>query len=566
MAALTGVVLEGAESGIVNLSLTLGLRAFAFDQWPAYDTIVSEPTLKSTVTSALPVTQGAARAITGHLQTSFFDDFYNRIHVRPASIDLGYLISEQTVDVDVWNSYLTTKYLTDITGDGDGITVSGSMSFPVAFGAIDLLEYQVSVSRDGPSTIDTSLQWVFLDTPTAAQPVTGTRALAWPWSADWTQPVTESLGWLTDVLRSEDGSEQRFKLRTAPRQELSFSFQAYGKARRLLENSTFNLGAAAWALPVWMDAQRTSASLSIGATSITVPTTNLDYVAGGIGVLIAEDEQTYEAFEILTVASGSLTLKRALEQAWPAGTWIYPARISRLKEPAALRRLTADFIEGQATFESLAGVARSYAAEATTYRSQPVLTQRLNWRDGEGVTFRRQLRVLDSLTGQKHFIDTSDAAEPTQDVLWSAFGRSEIVTLRQFLYARAGRFKGIWVPTWMSDLTLKASLGSTATSLNVEACGLAVNVNAKMNRRDLRIELTSGNVYYRRVTGAAAVDATTEALTIDSALGVTVAPADVALISWMTFMRLDEDDVRIDWPAAGVAEASFTLTGPRNGI
>lgn len=47
--------------------------------------------------------------ITGELVGSFQDDLYNRIHITPARLDLGNIVSTQTAPVTIWNAYLEPK-------------------------------------------------------------------------------------------------------------------------------------------------------------------------------------------------------------------------------------------------------------------------------------------------------------------------------------------------------------------------------------------------------------------------------------------------------------------------
>jgi hypothetical protein len=565
MAVIEGMLLEPAARGIENLRLALGLRAFAFDAWPAYDSIVSEPPLVGSVTANFPVSQDAARTITGSVATSFFDDFYNRIHIRPQTISLGYIISAQTRNFDVWNSYLTSANLTSIDNVPDGATITDS-TVPATFGPIQLNQYELTVATEGASRIDATVTFNFLGLNDPELRVTGSRVLAWHFPANWETPVTERLEWLTDVLKSEDGSEQRFRLRTYPRWSETFAFDADGRLRRILENKLHDLGGQPWAVPVWPDVQRTAAPLSVGAMSIGITTTYRDWAAGSIGILLSDDGLAHEAFEVASVGTSSLTLARALEQAWPAGTSVYPARIAHATDPPMLTRSTAGYVSGTVTFQGVEPAARTYTSESPTYRTYPVLTTPPNWRDTLSAEYRRQLAVFDALVGSPHVVQRNTIGEQTQSVTWTAFDRAEADALRKFLYSRAGRHKGIWLPTWSADVVPVDTIGASATSWRVENCGFSLHANGAVGRRDLRIELNDGTVFYRRITAVTAEDASVESIAIDTSLGQIVTVDDVRMISFMAFCRLEDDAVEIEWVTAGVAEASFNLTGPRSGV
>lgn len=569
MAVLDGLVLEDAEVGADNPHLTLGLHDFAYLDWPPRESIVTHENVRTShaYTDHWPVASDNAHALIGLVPTSYFDDYYNRVHINPSRLDLGFVLSTQVFTVDVWNANLTAVTLTNITVSQEGIEITGLTAFPVSYGAIQLSAYQFSISRTGPSEIEADVVWVFTETNDPALLITGSRVLAWRFPANWADPVKERLSWLTDVERMEDGSEQRHSLRSWPRVAYEFSFAADGRQRRELDHLLYGLGGQPWAVPVWADSQRLAAAASAGSLTVACDTTYKDFAAGDVAILLSEDSVHYEAFEIESVGVGSLTLVRALVQSWPAGTWLYPAKIGRMKSPATMQRLTRAYVTGSVTFEIEDGIPRTYGAESPTYRSRPVFEQDVNWRDGFEASYRRQLSRLDTLIGPPYVHDRSGLGEPTQAAMWTAFGRAEVDALRKFLYARAGRFRGLWVPSGMADLQLVSTISPSATEMIVEECAAGEMMNAQNNRRDLRVELNDGTIFYRRVTSTAeGVTADTESVVIDSAYGQTIAPADVRLISWMTFMRLDSDDVELEWSNADVAETSFTLTGSRNDL
>lgn len=392
-----------------------------------------------------------------------------------------------------------------------------------------------------------------------------TSAALWQFPPNWLEPVTESLEWSTDVLRHEDGSEQRLALRGAPRVEYGFSVDVHGAARRLLENRLHDAGGSEWVLPIFPDGQPLTVDADAGDTTVGATTDMRDFEVDGLAVLMSEDGTSAEAFEVDSFDGSSVTFKAALAADWPAGSWLYPARLARLANPPALTRRNRDVVTGSVVFRLSAGVARTYSAESPTYQGEPVLTAQINGRDGLTVAYARQLEVLDTLTGIPRVTDRSAIAEPSLGCLWTAFGRDEVDALRKFLYARQGRARGIWVPTFAEDMIVVAPIGSSATTIDVQACGLVDNAG-DTTRRDLRLRTTAGTVYHRRVTNIATVSATVERLTISSALGAAVAVADVDVCSWMAYSRLADDRVDIEWSNMAVAESTFTLTGPRHGI
>jgi hypothetical protein len=528
------------------------------------DSIIPSAALAGTHADNFPPSPEPHDAQVGFEADSFgFLHWYNRIHVTPLTLALGNLISSQVREISLFSTYFVDRTLNDVTlGNGDGLVLTEPAATPLTLAPWQELIYELAISTDGPPTIDATILFD-TDVIDITVEITGVRIVAWHFAPNWVDPVRESLTWLTDVQRAESGAEQRFSLREGPRQGWSFTFDCAGRLRRTLESELFAWGSRIWVLPIWPDIVEIAAPLTAGATSIPLTTAIRDYHVGGLGLLLSGDGLSYESFEVDTVAADSITLARPLLNSWPVGTACYPARQARLTGTQGLGRFTTDLATGSADFETVEQITVTYTAESL-YRGLPVLEHEPNWRDQPGLAYRRQLDVLDNLTGALLVQDRSGLAEPAQTMLWSAFDRTEIAALRKFLWARRGRWRGIWVPTFASDLKLVDTIAPSAVNIDVENVGLTQFVAADVGRQDIRIELVDGTIYYRRVSAFALVDADTERMTLSTALGATITPAAVRRISWMMFARLDDDLVEIEWVSASVAEATVTLTGPRN--
>ncbi len=503
-----------------------------------------------------------ARARTGHHMRSWgFLHWYDHLHVTPQVLSLGNVISNQERSLSVWNGYLVPQQLTAtaVTGD-DAITVDEPVTAPHEFAPLEEQTYLVGVAAEGAPTITGLISFLFT-LRTIDVVVTGVRVVAWQWEPNWINPVIETLRWKTDVQRSYDGHEQRRQLRGAPRQAWSFTFDARERSRRRLENVLQSWGARIWALPLWPDVIEIDADANAGQLQVSADTGGRDFRAGGLAILLSGD--TVEAVEIDTVDPSGLTLARPLVNDWPTGSRLFPARTARLEQHPTLARMTWNHERAAVRFRSVDEVSGAAATE-TLYRDQPVAEDTTNWRDLPELTYLRKVAELTMGTGRDAIVDEAETALPVQSVLWTALTRDDAATLRAFLYARRGRARAVWVPTWNEDLRLVDTVGPAVSTIDVEECGLVYFATNEIMRRDVRIELTDGTVYFRRLTDFATVDETTERASMNAPFGQTVTPDDVLRISWLHLMRLDHDDVDLVWHTPAVTEARLILAGYRH--
>ena len=494
-----------------------------------------------------------------------FADWYNRIHLSEYAVDVGSVVNPLTQNVVVWNAWLVPRTLINVqASNAEGITLTQPGATPFSFEPLRERTYAFYIDTEGPAVIDASYLFDF-DVVNLVLPITGQRIVAWVWRPDWSSPMIERLEWLTDVLTAYDGTEQRIKLREYPRRTIEFAFAATGRQRRKLDSVLYGWGARQWALPIWPDGEQLSADVSVGAMEVLATTATRDYHAGGLLILM-NDSGAYEAVEIDEVQADRLILERATEKQWPASsTMVYPARLARLPSTHGFRRFTGDAVYGPVRFEVDENSSWTAATE-TTYRGRPVLTEKPNWIEDIGVEFMRKLASLDYGTGPAVYNDESGVPEIIQTHRWMLDGRDSIGAFRSWLYARAGKYGALWVPTWSDDMILAATIGSTAVTMDIENIDYHERIDGGINRRDIRIQLRSGAVHYRRITAAEHISDDIERLTIDSALGIEVQTADVVSISYMALCRLDTDGVEISYFAGDIAESAHSVRAIRHDV
>lgn len=522
------------------------------------------PLVFGTIDRNQPLTE-VAQSRQGNQWPSYgFLDFYNRIHISHTTLNLGNLVSLQQRELSVFNAYFVPRTLNDITVVGDdGLNLIEPQATPFAFAPLQELIYILEASTDGPPTIDATYTFDF-DVRDFEVHVVGVRIVAWQWEANWIQPVVERLEWLTDILPAYDGSEQRRKLRAWPRISYEFTFDAQDGARRLLENVVYGWGGRIWALPIWPDIQVLTEPLLAGATVIPSATAGRDFHLDGLAVLIG-DSGTPESVEVDAIAADSITLQRPLVSSWPVGTRLYPARTARMEDPRGWGRMTRNYVRGLVRFKTVEEIEAAVASEAV-YRDYPVMTYRPNWREAPEIDYQRKLATLAFGTGRDSVTDEAELALPMHTWRWTMLTREDVIAFREWIYARAGRAKAIWLPTWSDDLVLADEVAPSAVNIDFQAAGLAHFAQAGVHRTDVRIELTNGTVLYRRLSNFVTVDDATERATMNSIFGITVTPAMIESISWMHLVRLDTDSIEITWHHAGVAEATIIMKGPRNGV
>lgn len=505
------------------------------------------------------------RSLAGVHARSFVEDYYYRVHVRPNRIDLGNTMSVQTREVEVWNAWFEANALADIVAtNAEGMTLSGPSVPPTSFGPLESRIYVLSVTPNGPPVVNAAFRFDFaLDAPVLR--ALGRRILGWVFAPDWSEPVIERLEWMTDVMESHVGVEQRVRLRAEPRR--SFEYRVLlgsDQARVQMENRLISWQARVYGLPVWTDASITAIAIPAGATSLAVSTANKDFVVGGIVGLV--NGLRSEFAEITAVTANSVTLNDPIANDWPAGTKIVPVRSARVQNDLGVAYLTDAIAASRPQFQLEEEWPITPASESQDYLGYPVMLTPPNWTEDLEGRFGRKWHDLDYLTGRRVIDDLTGVAGVNRTHRWLLVGRAAVAAFRAWLAARAGKLKPFWLPSFQSDIAVVAPVGGTDAFLTVENRGYAEGPVAAVGRRDLLITTVSGARFYRRITAASEIDAASEMVAIDGTLGTTLQPHQFQRISFMHLVRLDTDNVEIAHVTDEVAEVVLPLRSLRDDL
>lgn len=541
--------------------------AWAQPSWPGTMRAI-EPRMPlvapSTGNGVVPVSPQAT--LVGGLLPSYGIDLYNRIHVIPATLPLGNVIGTQQYAIRVWNAWMRAQRLEELEQAGtEGLTLTGQGAPPLTFAALQERTYTLTVTEDGPPAIDATYTWTFDNGEVVSSHITGSRIVAWCWPPDWTDRVLERLAWLTEILGADDLQEQAVSRRIHPRQEIEFSVWAEKADRRTLEAALWGWGARVWALPLYFDGQQLLVDHAVGAEELAIETDTRQFVVGGLAQLQAGvDSRQTETVEVQAIEGDRLVLLRPLARAWPRGTWVYPMRRARLAPETTMSGFTGAASNGRFRFTSVEPVDWRTDHGLPVYRDLPVLEWVTDWTEDPQLTLGRNLVTIDNGSGRPVVFDQAGMPQAEHRIAWMHENRERIDLYRRLLFWLRGQQRPIWVPSGTDDLSLVATMGPAAESMDVDFVGYAAHLEGMPGRRDVRIELDDNTVLYRRITGASVIGGTVERLAIDSPPGRTIEPGQVRMISYLAPMVLASDAQEIAFWTGYVANAVSTFRGWRN--
>lgn len=558
MTAYVGGIVPSCRQQNDFAYLSDALEQFEVDYWPPHVSQFTRAIASASYAVNLPVSQDNIRNHPGSNVPHYSRDLYHRVHVIPPRINVGTISSTQQRNVEVWNAYLTSQALSEVQeSETTGMTLTGPLDPPTTFGALESRIYMISVTKLGPPTIAGLYTFVFPSDLRTLQ-IIGRRVVPFSLRANWEDGIRENLEWRTEVLESRAAFEQRIGLRQYPRRGFDMSHVAeQDRDRVLLENTLIAGQSAGFAIPIDIDQVRTSNPLSVGATVISVDTTDRDFAVDQLLMLrfVLPSMTRSEVQEIASFDDSSIAIKSPLTQDWPIGTHVIPMRLAHVQiEDLEVRYVSSAVAVADLQWSLDSGMQLQPIEEPETYRDIPVFLDAHNWVDGLDSNWTRKVNILDTEIGVRVYDDLATFASRQRQHRFTLRGKSSIVAFRRWLQARRGKLTPFWLPSRLRDMQLAVTIQADDLALSVENRGYAVNADQAQGRRDIMIWTRAGARYYRRIIGASDLGAT-ESIAIDQALGVVVAPADVRMICFMALTRLGSDRIEIEHKSQGLAEA-----------
>lgn len=279
--------------------------------------------------------------------------------------------------------------------------------------------------------------------------------------------MNERLQWLTDVLVSNVGNEQRRALRLSPRRQFEVDFLVADSQRTFFDLWLHRMTGTDVMVPLWHDMIRLTAGVDQGDLFVPCDPTDLEFDEGTFALLMGETPFETEKVEIISSDPAGISILAELANNWPKGTRIVPLRRAKLSEQTEMGRASSRV----ATISAMFNLVKSSDYDpgihtGDTYLGLPVITQPSH-EDNPNVEYPWQFESSNNDTGYVYRKSDQGRAMPVQTHIWHLKGRAAKKAFRQFLYRMKGRRGVVWLPTFADDLRVVAASGNRLTVAEV---------------------------------------------------------------------------------------------------
>lgn len=548
MAVINGFLSIGADTPGFNGNITDQFNEYARYAFPGFVSLASTSPGVGALTQVN--NNPTAKVINGIKATSFFDDYYNDIHIIPSNIDLGIVSSGQNRTVRVFNAYLNSQTLNALTKTTlDGINITGPA--PRVYNPLEEVEYSITALTEGPVNIDGTFNFNWDTIQDMVLPVIGSRAVLFPFIM--TPPTAERLNWITQVISSENGNEQRIRVRNAPRQSFEVNFSTNINDSNFLDNLLYGWRDNVYILPISSECQRSTAATAIDSQEVFVETRFSDFRAGGVAI-IYNNARDFDLFQVSSILDDRLIANRNISAVFPAGSLVMPARSCRLVN-SPTRNLNGYNSTFSGVFESIDNIVLTSVASAFTYTYNSVVEdvytdEQLTVESRSPEVYQANVQVIDNGSSQIEIFNTWTNNKPDRAFRVQLNSLEEVWNFRRWLHRRSGRLVPFWLPTFESNFRITQATGNIDSVFTVVDDGQRTLIG---NRKTIAFKFISGTIWEFREITTITQSGNNLNINISTSLGRNA--EDLEFICYMDRKRLSTDNIEILWTGNFTATA-----------
>lgn len=518
----------------------------------------------------LPASRPPTDNFAGVQQFSYYDDFYNRVWLIPNSLDFGPITSDLSRSVIMWNANRTSVTLDSFnSGADDTVSVSG-LTVGTTIKSLAERTFSINVSADGPSEVDTTVTFSFTPSEIARLPVAGVRSKVWAFMPNWQDPVEVQIEFMTEVIESRSGYEQRIANRDNPRMSISFTSVVNEFNYRQFIRQMASWQNKPTLMPDFSHGVKLAVAAENGSDTIVMED-NQDWMIEGRTILIVRGGATRTEFlvrKVEEVIGNSLRLASVIDGDWDVGTKVYPTYTgylgSKLSASIPVNRTAVVSVNFEADpgYELWSDVGEP----SEDYLGRELFLLRPDWSDALSPEFESALETLDYGRGRKSYTIPRPFNSRIHKANYLGVSRAATDAITAFFRRNKGAQGEFFMPTWTEDLRIKTLANAGTSGLRFAGPYVWQDYVDDVVYKDLIIFYADGTHEVYHVNDIISVndaDGNDSIINLTTPLLRIVDPANVVQVCWLPLWRFATDGLTVQWLTDETAQISLSMKSLR---
>lgn len=471
---------------------------------------------------------------------SFGTYFFDNLFLTPAEIDAGVVVPGAEYSFELWHSFTTPRQLAGITQTGSyGIKLNGVTSGALA--SFESFDYKISLNQAN-GLVDYTASFDFGTGSSNSFRLTAAMALVMPERIDWSTQPEMSIQYLTEVIESFDGTEQRIALRDTPRSSLSYMYSMTDEQQYQFDNK-LSTSSGSLLVPLWPLQCRLSRGILPGDTRIDLIEVSA-HLASSETILVSEYDR-HEILSVESVAGQAVTLNSMAKNDFSESAIVVPLCIAYPSDESNSTSLLRGFDQHSITYDLDETQIQKPAPvdDFERLNSRPVFPFRPDRSKDVTTQYNRRREILDPLIGARSIYDRAKGAVKILGQTFTFFSEAERQRFEDFAEVMNGAQGEFYIEGPGQAFELNEDIVVPTYKIKIKNSGYSNFANSRSLATIIAIKLYNGATIYKTILSATGNDDGTETITTKEVTS-NLKTTDIETIIPLYLARFDSDEFR----------------------
>ncbi|MQT93063.1 hypothetical protein [Pseudomonas helleri] len=471
---------------------------------------------------------------------SFGTYFFDNVFLTPAEIDAGVVVPGAEYSFELWHSFTTPRQLAGITQTGSyGIELNGVTSGALA--SFESFDYKISLNQAN-GLVDYTAAFDFGTGSSNSFRLTASMALVMPERIDWSTQPEMSIQYLTEVIESFDGTEQRIALRDTPRSSLSYMYSMTDEQQYQFDNK-LSTSSGSMLVPLWPLQCRLSRGIWAGDARMNLTELSA-HLASSETILISETDR-HEVLSVESVDGLAVTVSSLAKNDFSESAIVVPLRIAYPADESNSTSLLRGFDQHTITFDLDETQIQKPAPvdDFERLNARPIFPFRPDRSKDVTTQYNRRREMLDPLIGARSIYDRARGTVKVLGQTFTFFSEAERQRFEDFAELMTGAQGEFYIEGPGEAFELSEDIVVPTYKIRIKNSGYTNFANSNSLAPIAAIKLYDGTTIYRAILSATGNPDGTETITTkESTTNLKI--SDIETIVPLYLARFDSDEFR----------------------
>lgn len=406
--------------------------------------------------------------------------------------------------------------------------------------------------------------------------------------------ITEKYEYLTDIITSYDGSEQRLKLRQYPRHYLTYDYSAMDLYQAQYLRGVMRMRQTdMWYIPMWHNPTYLIDDFVANSTALKVdPNYMYNFDECEYVCIYVDDDVTSTKLCNITRAVNYYTnteielTKKINKNLFKENTVIYPLRRCVMQQGLSSEYGYSNGTEVALSFEDLNVKSKIHLPYSirydyeeindqynrwnipTTFDNLEVFFVEPKWREDDDIQLQveKNLTRMDNETGVFMYDLKNNHSYDTHTYSFLFETQPKINNLIKFFKRMCGRYKTFYMPTWANDFEITKDIVAGQSSIYTDFKKLYKFYLGNGKQKHIIIFTKDWQSYIYPITsytyetfGAGSNQVTYGKLLLQIPVSVSLDVSEILMCSYFNLVRFDDDALTLEYESNIVARVNITV-------